>query len=263
MRLEDITPVILTLNEAPNIARTLERLQWAKRIVVVDSYSDDETCAIVARYPQAVLFQRRFDSHANQWNYAISETDINTDWVLALDADYVLSAKLVDELGNLAPPRDVSGYRARFVYCIEGKPLRATVYTLVTVLFRRDRARYAQDGHTQRIRLNGRIEFLSNTIYHDDRKDLSSWVAAQNHYVRTEAEKLLNAEWKTLRWTERIRRLRVVAPFAMLFYCLFVKGLILDGRAGIFYSFQRAFAELLLSLYMIQNDLARGRGPRG
>lgn len=263
MRLDDITPVILTLNEAPNIARTIEQLQWAKRIIVVDSQSDDETCAIVTRYPQAELFQRRFDSHANQWNYAISQTDIETDWVLALDADYVLSDELVNELMALAPPADVSGYRARFVYCIEGKPLRATVYTPVTVLFRRDRARYTQDGHTQRVRVDGKIRQLANVIYHDDRKPLSSWVAAQNRYVRIEAEKLLSAEWKALRWAERIRRLRVVAPFAMLFYCLFVKGLILDGRAGIFYSFQRAFAELLLSLYLIRNDLVQGVGRRG
>ncbi len=80
--------------------------------------------------------------------------------------------------------------------------------------------------------------------------------------MRIDAEKLLNADWKALRWPERIRRLRVVAPFAMLFYCLIVKGLILDGRAGIFYSFQRAFAELLLSLYLIENDLVRAVGSR-
>src|SRR6266853_1961071 len=83
-----ITPVILTFNEAPNIGRTLERLPWARRIVVVDSFSDDDTGAIVTRYPKAELFRRRFDSHANQWNFAIHETGINTEWILALDADY-------------------------------------------------------------------------------------------------------------------------------------------------------------------------------
>lgn len=253
--LEEVTPVILTYDEAPNIGRTLERLSWATRIVVVDSYSDDDTCAIVARYPQAAWFQRRFDSHANQWNYAISQTDVKTEWALALDADYVLSDELVAELAALAPAADVSGYQARFVYCLEGKPLRATVYTPVTVLFRRDRARYTQDGHTQRVKVDGKIEQLVNVIYHDDRKALSSWIAAQDRYQRVEAGKLLKADWKTLRWPERIRRLRVIAPFAMLFYCLFVKGLILDGRAGIFYSFQRAFAELLLSLYLLERAL--------
>ncbi|MFN5855908.1 MAG: glycosyltransferase, partial [Pseudanabaenaceae cyanobacterium] len=41
--IEQIQPLILTYNEAPNIARTLAKLSWAKRIVVIDSFSTDET----------------------------------------------------------------------------------------------------------------------------------------------------------------------------------------------------------------------------
>ena len=37
----EITPLILTFNEAPNLRRTLEQLAWAKEIVVVDSFSTD------------------------------------------------------------------------------------------------------------------------------------------------------------------------------------------------------------------------------
>ena len=39
--IEDITPLVITYNEAPNIARTLDRLVWAKRIVVIDSGSTE------------------------------------------------------------------------------------------------------------------------------------------------------------------------------------------------------------------------------
>lgn len=254
---ETITPVILTLNEASNLARTLDKLVWARDIILVDSFSTDATLEIASRYPSVRTFQRQFDDHASQWNYAISRTGIQTDWILALDADYVLSGNLIDELSSLAPPADVTGYQARFVYCIEGRPLRATVYTPVTVLFRRERAAYAQDGHTQRVTVDGKIAALSGMIFHDDRKPLSRWVASQDRYMRLEAEKLFNAEWANLRWAERIRKLRVVAPFAMFFYCLILQGLVLDGRAGLFYSFQRAFAELLLSLHLLQHDLSR------
>jgi glycosyltransferase involved in cell wall biosynthesis len=260
--LDDITPIILTLDEAPNIGRNLEQLRWAKDIVIVDSRSADATLSIAARHATVRVFQRPFDSHAEQWNFALHGTGIGTSWVLALDADYVLSDELVRELSALVPPADVSGYRARFVYCVNGKPLRASVYTPVTVLFRRDRSHYAQDGHTQRVKVEGKVEPLSSVIYHDDRKSRSRWVASQKRYMRIEAEKLLSAEWKALRWPERIRRLRVVAPFAMLFYCLFAKGLILDGRAGVAYSLQRAYAELLLSFDLIQRDLAGIPGLR-
>ncbi|MBE0612767.1 MAG: glycosyltransferase family 2 protein [Burkholderiales bacterium] len=256
--LDQVTPLILTFNEAPNIGRTLERLSWAKDLVVVDSFSADETLEIANRFSNVRIFQREFDTHENQWQFGVNATGICTEWVLALDADYQISEDFLDEIRSLAPEADVGGYRASFRYCIEGRPLRATVYTPVTVLFRREHATYDQDGHTQRVKVRGKIAALSGMIYHDDRKTLSHWVASQDRYMRLEAKKLLDSGWVDLGWPDRIRKLRVVAPFAMLFYCLFLQGLVLDGRAGLFYSFQRAFAELLLSLHLLQHDLSSG-----
>src|SRR5947209_15936281 len=102
--LEQITPIILTYDEAPNIGRALEQLSWARDVVVVDSFSNDETLAIVSRFPQAHVFQRKFDCLENQWNYALADTGIRTDWVLALDADYIATPTLLDEIRALDPP---------------------------------------------------------------------------------------------------------------------------------------------------------------
>src|SRR5438552_19168681 len=99
--LDRITPLILTFNEVPNIARTLERLHWARDIVVIDSFSDDETLEIVSRYPQARVFQRKFDSFASQCNFGLSETGIESEWVLSLDADYVLTQEFIEEVTAL------------------------------------------------------------------------------------------------------------------------------------------------------------------
>ena len=51
--LQDITPMIIAYNEAPNIKRTLDKLTWARRIVIIDSGSTDETLEIAYRYGQA------------------------------------------------------------------------------------------------------------------------------------------------------------------------------------------------------------------
>lgn len=258
--INDVTPVILTLNEGPNLARTLSKLSWAREIIVVDSGSTDETLAIAASNPAVRVISRAFDGHANQWNFAVAQTGIGTPWVLALDADYVLSDALVDEIKSLRPDPEVHGYRVRFVYCVDGNPLRGTLYPPVTVLFRRQGAQYVQDGHTQRVHLEGSTRMLSNVIFHDDRKSLSRWLQSQRDYARIEAEKYLSPAWRPRRWTEFLRSLRVVAPLAMLGYCLFVKLLILDGWPGIFYSLQRSYAELLLSLHLIAQDLKRNKG---
>src|SRR6185295_16127350 len=101
--LDQITPLILTYNEAPNIARSLAALTWANDIVVVDSFSDDDTVAIAKLVPHVRVFQRAFDNHRNQWEFGLQETGISTPWVLALDADYVVSNELANELEHLRP----------------------------------------------------------------------------------------------------------------------------------------------------------------
>src|SRR5262249_36026846 len=98
MTLSDITPFILTYNEEPNLERRLESVAWASQILVLDSCSTDGTAAIVARYPQARLVQRPFDSHSTQANFGL--TLIESSWVLSLDADYVVSADLRQEIAN-------------------------------------------------------------------------------------------------------------------------------------------------------------------
>jgi glycosyltransferase involved in cell wall biosynthesis len=254
--LDQITPLVLTYNEAANIGRTLEQLRWARDIVVVDSFSNDETLEIISSFPQARVYQREFDSHENQWNFGLKETAIESEWVLALDADYVLTEECSIELGALTLSDEISGYRAAFIYCIYGKRLRSGIYPPVTVLYRRSAGGYVLDGHTHKLKLKGRVENLRSPILHDDRKPLSRWFAAQSRYTKLEAEKLLSTAVANLSWTDRLRRWRLVAPPAMLFYCLLVRGGVFDGWAGFYYAFQRALAELMLSLYLIDSDLS-------
>lgn len=253
----DVTALILTFNEAPNIGRTLERLSSVREIVVVDSNSTDETRDIAAGFSNVRLFQRAFTSHAEQWNFGLRQTGIATEWVLALDADFVLTDAAIAELETLSPPADVAGYRASFTYCINGAPLRSAVYPPVTVLFRRTAGAYEQDGHTQRVRVTGRVLDLSARINHDDRKPLSHWVASQVRYMALEADKLSATPAASLALVDRVRTWIVVAPLMVFAYCLFGRGGILDGRAGLFYALQRAAAELILSLTLVERRLRR------
>lgn len=257
--LDHVTPVVLTFNEEPNIERTLARLSWARDIVVVDSFSTDRTAEIVRKIPQARLFQRRFDSHANQWNFALSETGVATEWVLALDADYIVTEDAQTEISGLDPDAEVAGYTAAFRYCVWGKPLRGALYPPVTALFRRERGVYLQDGHTQRLSLSGKSATLAARFLHDDRKPLSHWLASQDRYMRLEVENITNKAWSELGFADRVRRFPLLAPFLVFGNCYLLKGGVLDGRAGLYYAFQRMLAETLLGLRVMERRAMQRR----
>lgn len=253
--LEKITPLILTFDEAPNIDRTLARLTWAKDIVVVDSFSTDATIDIVRRFPQARVFQRAFDCHANQWNFALLETSVSSEWILALDADYVLSQPLIDEIARLDPSTPIAAYRAAFQFCVFGRPVRGALYPPVSVLFRRERGRFFQDGHTHRLKADGAVAGLKNPILHDDRKTLAAWLAAQDRYMRLEAEKISSTQWAELKWPDRLRRVPPLAALAVFLHSYFIRGGLLDGKAGLYYALQRMLAECILGLRLLKQKL--------
>ncbi len=69
--LADITPVILTRNEAPKMERALNRLSCARDIVIVDSFSYDDTAASPGHFTIGPLFNCSFDLNAQQFGLAV------------------------------------------------------------------------------------------------------------------------------------------------------------------------------------------------
>jgi len=248
--LDRITPLILTRDEEANIGRTLAQLAWAREVVVIDSVSTDKTIEIARGFPNVRVLARPFDSHAAQWAFGVAQ--VTTDWVLTLDADYFVPEAFTRELAALDPPPDLAGYRASFVYAIEGHPIRGALYTPRDVLLRRGAFEIWQDGHTQRVRVRGRVERLQERLIHDDRKDLTRFIDRQKTYMRQEAAKLRSTPWRELPFSGRVRKLRVVAPFVTPLYALFVKRTIFDGSAGLRYAFERFLAEAMLSIELFR-----------
>lgn len=253
--IDEVTPVILAGDEEANIERTLRRLSWAREVIICDSYSEDATLEIARRFPNVRVVQRRIDTLADQWTWAVSQA--STPWVLTLDADYVLSDSAAAEIASLSPAADVGGYETSFIYAIGGRPLRASLYPPRNVLLRRDRSSFFMDGHTQRVRVEGRVGRLREKIVHDDRKPLSRLISRQRRYMRDEARKLRQADPKSLNAASRLRKWIFIAPLAMPFYTLFVKRLILDGWPGLYYAFERTVAEIILSIELLKRDGAR------
>ena len=251
--LEEITPLLITFNEEANVARTLSKISWARNTVVVDSGSTDETLQILARHRNIQVFHRPFTDFASQCNFGLLQ--IETPWVLSLDADYELTDELIEELQKLTPSDSVAGYEVKFVYSVYGHKLRGSLYPPRIVLYRKGEGRYQNEGHGHRLAIGGVVLPLSSKIIHDDRKPLARWFASQQRYAYLEAEYLEEA--KVLNRNDRIRRMAWPGPVIILVYTLFVRGCILDGWPGWFYALQRLLAEALISLELLDRRLRR------
>jgi glycosyltransferase involved in cell wall biosynthesis len=257
--LAEITPVLLTFNEAVNIGRTLSRLTWAKDIVIVDSGSTDETASILAGFPQVRVFHRAFDTHGNQWRYATQKTGISTNWILRLDADYEVTEALKVELSRLDADAAVDAYRIAFDYAIYGRKLVTSLYPPNTILLRKGRFSVWDRGHTEAWTVQGPVKTLQAHIVHDDRKSPEQYLMSQGRYMRRELVHLRaeGSGWRTL-----LRLYPPLMPLLMFLYCLFVKGMILNGRAGIYYALQRLIAEAALSLMVLEETLRANGGQQ-
>jgi glycosyltransferase involved in cell wall biosynthesis len=257
--LDQICVVVLTYNEAPNIERSLRTLARFPEVVLLDSGSTDGTLELASAFPNVRLAHRPFDNFANQWNHAFTACGIAREWVLALDADYLLPDVLVDEMDRLDPENDgFAGYRAAFRYCVFGRPLSTTLYPPLIVLCRRASTHYVQDGHCMRAQITGSAGLLKERISHDDRKPLDRWLSSQGKYAVQEAALLLSTAWGELKIQDKLRRTMVVTPWLVPLYCLTVGRGILDGWAGIFYAFQRGIAEGILAVRLLEIRLRGG-----
>ena len=144
--------LVLTKNEAINVGRCLASLAECDDIVVVDSFSDDETEAIVKTSPVRFL-QRAFDTFAGQRNWAIDNVVFKHRWVLHLDADECMTPQLHAELSRLADVDEKSAYMLANRVIFMGRWIRrCTMYPYYQARFLRlGESRFKQVGHGQHL----------------------------------------------------------------------------------------------------------------
>jgi glycosyltransferase involved in cell wall biosynthesis len=256
-----VTPVILTFNEEANIERTLKALDWAPSVVVVDSGSLDGTETIAKQFLNVRWFVRPFDTHAQQWEFAIRQTGITTPYVLALDADYEVPTPFVDEMRSRFLSGRYRGGSAAFEYRIQGRPLLGSVYPAKLVIFNRDEVRVSQPGHTQEFRVEGDVYRFAARLIHDDRKPVTRFVNSQMEYSRLEASRLLNGHAN--RWQDRLRRSGIM-PLVAGVGAYIRSGGPLRGSASLRYAYERTLFESLLALRLLNgrpDNEAKGPAP--
>jgi hypothetical protein len=130
--------------------------------------------------------------------------------------------------------------------------LFSSLYPANTILLRKDKFSVWDRGHTEAWDVDPAIATLSGRVLHDDWNPTKQWVIGQTRYMQCEFGWLRVGRPGLVRW---LRLTPPLMPIAVFMYCLFGKGLIINGRAEIFYALQRMVAEAILSLMVLEAKL--------
>lgn len=258
----DMTAIILTKNEADNLERCIKSVQpFVKRIVVVDSGSTDNTVELAKSLGTDIYFHK-WKHYADQFNWAIDNTEIDTKWIFRIDADECVPSDLAEELILSCREHeddDVNGMVMKYKVFFLGRFLKhggCYPFKKLTV-FKTGKGRFEDRAMGEHIVLDeGRAITLDTDCEHYDFKTLSFWIDKHNSYstrevidrefVRKNKENLAHLDGGL----ETNKKLRdglyyKLPPFfrARLYYWyrFYIRMGFLDGRPGRIYAFLQAY----------------------
>lgn len=284
-----VTVLVAVRNEAVNMTRCLAALSPARRVVVIDSGSTDDTVPIAVAAGAEVVQFPGSTGHPKKRQWAIDRLQFDTDWILLIDADEQVPAGLWEEIAAaVAKPAGPVAYFIRKGFHFLGRRFRHGGFSFDAVLlFRRGQARFERlldddpsgldmEVH-ERLIVDGPTGRLATPLVHDDFKRLQAYLDKHNRYSTWEAilrhRFLETGEWgfdsvRPRLWgnpQERRRFLKKLAirmpcePMLWFLYHYVVRGGFLEGRRGYIAARIRGgyIADVRAKVYELQLDSTR------
>ncbi len=236
----EISAVIITFNEEKRLEPALKSLAGlVSEIVVVDSFSTDNTFKLAKKYTNKV-FQRKWSDYSEQKNYA--NTQASFPWILSLDADERISSELREEILEINKEEpECDGFSIpRQVYYL-GKWIRHSGWypDRKIRLFRKDRARWEGEYVHERLVIDGKIQKLRGSIHHFTYRNISEHLDRINKFSELGAQKLY-AKGKRCRWHQL-----VFMPIFRFMKSFFWRAGFLDGYPGFIVSVLNGYSIFL------------------
>lgn len=257
----DLTTIILTYNEERHIRRCLENIcPISKKVYVIDCFSTDKTCEICADFHEVEVIQHKWPGNqAVQFNWALDNVFINTEWTMRIDADEYLLPELVDELCQKVPtlPIDVTGIEFRRRHIFLGKWVKHGIYPVMMLrMCRTGKGRYEErlmDEHFTII--EGRTIVTDNDFCDHSLINISEYCHKHLDYAKREATEILykthsicnngcggnniggQAQDKRKKKGGYNKLPLFWRAFAYFLYRYIIRGGFLDGKEGFLFAF--------------------------
>lgn len=262
-----ITVVVLTYNEELHLERALRSVaSFADDVLVVDSHSTDRTVEI-AQAAGARVLQRKFDNQARQFNWALDNGEIASDWIMRLDADEIIEPDLAATISATLPtlPGDVVGINLKRKHIFLDRWIRhGGRYPLLMLrLWRRGHGRVEDRWMDEHVVVSGgRTIVLDGGFADHNRHDIGYFTAKHNAYATREAIEVLNRRYGLFTTDGSLtgesasrqaafkrfvkERIYNAIPFPLsslgyFLYRYFIQLGFLDGMPGLIYHFLQGF----------------------
>jgi glycosyltransferase involved in cell wall biosynthesis len=232
-----VSGCVIARDDAHRIEACLASLAWTDEIVVVVDERSRDATEELARRAGARALRHAYQGNVEQKNFALAQ--VESDWVVALDADEALSPALAARLRErlAGDPGDLDGIELNRVTRHLGRWIRHGDFHPDWQLrvFRRSRGSWAGSNPHGRVRVVGRVEKLAGDLEHASYSGLADQLARVQEYSRVEAEAL----------HRRGRRARVsdlcLRPPARFLRAYLLKAGFLDGIPGFVIAAMTAF----------------------
>lgn len=220
-----LSAIVITLNEAHNIAGCLDALAFCDERIVVDAGSSDDTVQIAQGRGVRVV-SHPFEGFGAQKGFALSLA--TGDWVLSIDADEWVSSELAKEIQHAidAGAADCYELPRRSTFC--GRVMNRSGWSpdYVLRLFRRHKASFTADLVHERVICSGTMARLNVPLMHDPVRRLEDALSRMDRYSTAGAEQLV-AAGKRITFASGI--LHGLWTFVRLYL---LRAGFLDGREG-------------------------------
>jgi len=252
----DLTIVIPVKNAGRHLAVCLDSIPegFARRVVVIDSSSKDNTRAIAETWGADILNFTWDGKFPKKRNWFLRHHTPSTTWVMFLDADEILLPGFVGETTRILPSSEKAGYWLNYTIHFLGAPLRGGYPLKKLALFRVGSGEYERipedrwstldmEVHEHPV-ITGVVGEIRSPMDHRESSSIHTFVAKHNKYSSWEASRLFSEERETARcqqwtWKQRAKSLIVrtslAGPIYFLGSFLFLGGF-LDGTRGLLFA---------------------------
>lgn len=246
-----LSAIVITRDEAKNIAECLAALSFCDELIVVDSGSSDDTVKL-AEAKGARVVSHAWQGFGAQKGFALSLA--TGDWVLSIDADERVSRQLAAEIQKTIATGDASGYELPRSSTFCGRPMRHAGWfpDYVLRLFRRGQARFSDDAVHERVVCDGLVARLSEPLHHAPVARLEDALSRIDRYSTAGAETLTRSGGRVWFASGILHGLWTFIRVYLL------RAGFLDGREGFLLAV--ANAEGAYYRYMKAWLMGRGRG---